>query len=131
MSNKLDKRFINLAEQVARLGGDMRYKLAAIITYKKTILAIGNNRWTGLEPFNTVSGPIYSFHAEMDALRKVLKVYPEFAQPENYGKLTLYVARKHFRMAKPCDKCEITLKKSPIGEIVYSHSPGNVGKLYV
>jgi len=121
--SKKDKHFLNLTE-IAAHTSDMRHKLSAILVFKRTVLSVGYNRHMGMElQLDRGYGQSYSIHAEVDAFRKAVKVYPEVWEA-NSG-LTLYVTRKGFKMAKPCDLCLKFLKKTPVNRIVYTTGFGN------
>src|ERR1035438_3164570 len=104
---KKNYHFLKIAERISEKS-DMKQKIAALVVCKNTVLSVGYNRHRGMEldmaPTGMVySGGGYSIHAEIDALNKAFKVYPEMRVD---AKLTLYVARKGWRLAKPCDECQ-------------------------
>jgi deoxycytidylate deaminase len=102
--------------------------MAAMVVHKNTVLSVGYNRQMGTDldkkPIGVLcSGGAYSIHAEIDALNKAFKVYPEMRV---YGNnLTLYVARKGWRMAMPCEDCQKMLKRYDITEVFYTNGEKN------
>jgi deoxycytidylate deaminase len=123
---KKNYHFLKIAERIAQKS-EMKHKLAALIVLKNTVLSVGYNRHMGMEldkkPIGVVcSGGSYSIHAELDALNKAFKVYPE---ARNSSKLVLYVARKGGRLAKPCDDCQMILKRHGIEEIYFTNGESN------
>jgi len=115
--------FLKIAERVASKSS-MRHKLAALIVHKNNILSVGYNRQMGTildkKPIGVLcSGGAYSIHAELDALNKAFKVYPEHRIWGN--KLTLYVARKGWKLAMPCEDCQKMLKRYGIEEVYFTN----------
>lgn len=120
--SKKDRHFLEVTEQVAH-ASNMRHKLAALIVCKRTVLAVGYNRHTGMDMvLDPTYGLSYSVHAEVDAFRKAEKVYPELWKAG--VALTLYVTRRGLKMSRPCDQCLKYLKKTPINRIVYTTGEG-------
>lgn len=125
---KKNYHFLKIAERIASKS-DMRHKLAAIVVHKNTVLSVGYNRQMGTEldrkPIGVLSshGGNYSIHAEIDALNKALKVYPEARVWGN--KLVLYVARKGWKLAYPCEDCLKMLKRYGISEIYFTNGENN------
>lgn len=112
----IDNQFITIAETLASKS-TMRHKLCCLAVYKNKVLAVGYNKLLSDQvPEKTIHGDIWSIHAEIDSVRKAMKVYPEL---KNEG-ITLYVARKGFKMAKPCDDCQKILKKMKVKKVFYS-----------
>ena len=121
---KKNFHFLKVAERIASRS-DMRHKLAAMVVHKNTVLSVGYNRQMGEDldkkPMGVLSfhGGNYSIHAEIDALNKAFKVYPEY---RTYGNnLTLYVARKGWKLAMPCEDCQKMLKRYDITEVFYTN----------
>jgi deoxycytidylate deaminase len=124
---KKNYHFLKIVEKISQKS-DMRHKLAAMIVHRNTVLSVGYNRQMGeyldKKPIGVLcSGGAYSIHAELDALNKCFKVYPEHRIMNN--KLVLYVARKGFKLAKPCDDCQTTLKRYGISEIYFTNGEEN------
>ncbi len=120
--NKKNYYFLKIAEKISAKS-DMKHKMAALVVHKNTVLSVGYNRFIGMDldkkPIGVVScGGVYSIHAEMDALNKAFKVYPE---ARNSDKLALYVARKGGRLSKPCEDCQKMLSKYNIKEIYFTN----------
>jgi deoxycytidylate deaminase len=120
---KKDYHFLKIAEKISEKSS-MKQKVSALVVYRNNVLSVGYNRHRGMEldkaPVGVVySGGGYSIHAEIDALNKALKVYPEIKN--NMDKLTLYVARKGWRLSKPCEDCQSMLKRYGIKEICFTN----------
>lgn len=114
---KIDLHFLNIAEKAAQKSG-MRHKLSAMVVFKRTILAVGYNRFLGAEndPVKTFQGAAYSIHAEIDAILKLRKVYPEMKYA---AKSKLYVARNKSKLARPCDECMEAIMASGLFKEIY------------
>jgi|ERR1035437_802365 deoxycytidylate deaminase len=120
---KKNYHFLKIAEKISEKS-EMKQKVAALVVCKNTVLSVGYNRHRGMEldkaPTGMVySGGGYSIHAEIDALNKAFKVFPEMRN--NTDKLTLYVARKGGRLARPCEECQTMLKRYGISEIYFTN----------
>lgn len=94
-----DKEFITIAESLAHKS-QMHYKLAAVIVHRKRVVAVGYNRYLGLNS-NIGLSDKWSIHAEADALRKAI----DYVHNNPTCKLTIYVARRGQKNAKPCENC--------------------------
>ena len=94
-----DNYFIALAESLASKS-TMHYKMAAVITDKKRVISVGYNRFLGLNS-NIGLSDKWSLHAECDALRKALSYIHDYPN----AKLTVYVARRGRKNARPCVNC--------------------------
>lgn len=119
---KKDYHFLKIAEKIAQKSS-MRYKMCAMVVHKNNVLSVGYNRHMGMEiekkPIGVLcSGGAYSIHAEVDALNKAFKVYPEMRGSD---KLILYIARKGWRLAKPCEDCQTMLKRYGIKEVCFTN----------
>ena len=108
-----DKEFISVAEELVKKS-TMHHKLAAVITNKKRIVSVGINRFLGLNSYIGMSDK-WSIHAECDALRKALA----YIHDNPNVSLTMYVARKNKKLAKPCPNC-LKLITPYIDRIVYT-----------
>lgn len=113
-----DKRFIQLAESLAKKSR-MHHKIGAVITSKKQVISVGYNRFLGLNS-NIGFSDKWSIHAETDALRKALS----FIHDNPKVSLTIYIARRGQRLAKPCENC-ISLISPYIDRFVYTDN-GNI-----
>lgn len=91
------------------------HKLGAVLVRNKEIISTGYNKALSMDKVLTRYGMFYSMHAEMDAVRKVFEV------PSGS---TIYVARKDFKMSRPCVNCLKVLKNAGIYRIVYSTGEG-------
>jgi deoxycytidylate deaminase len=91
----------------------MRHKIAAIVVHKNNVLSVGYNRPFGDIPHEGT----WSIHAEIDAVTKAFKVYPEYRLD---GDLILYVARKGNKNAKPCEDCQKFLFDHRVREVYFS-----------
>lgn len=127
---KFDKNMIGIAEKIAHKS-NMRYQICALVVCKKTIVSVGYNKFLSMIPEFTFNGTgkVYSVHAELDALNKALKVYPEFRNGE--FDLKLYIARRGFRLAKPCHKCIKVLKNSPIHSVIYTDVNDTISEMII
>lgn len=124
---KKDYHFLKIAERIS-VKSDMRYKICALVVNKNTVLSVGYNRSMGETLDKTPTGALYfggaySIHAEIDALNKAYKVYPEV---RGSNKLTLYVARKNWKLARPCIDCMRMLKRYNIEEIYFTNGEQGV-----
>ena len=126
---KKNYHFLKIVERIAERS-EMRHKMAAMVVHKNTILSVGYNRQMGTELDKSPTGMLsynggsYSIHAEIDALNKALKIYPEMRVLNN--KLSLYVARKGWRLARPCPDCQNMLKRYDIQEVYFTNGEQNV-----
>ena len=107
----IDSKFIKLAEKIANTSS-CKYKHGAVLVRGKEIISIGVNRSIGFDKILTQFGFAYTLHAELDVIRKTYSI------PSNS---TLYVARKKFKMSKPCDKCLSIINNTNIVRIVFSN----------
>jgi len=110
----IDKVYIKDAEDLANTS-QCHYKLGAVLVVDKRPVSSGYNKSLSLDKVLTRYGMLYTLHAEMDAIRKVYDI--------PYG-ATLYVARRDFKMARPCKDCMKIIKKTRITRIVYSTGDG-------
>lgn len=108
-----DQSFIDIAQSLVKKSL-MHYKLAAVIAHKKRVIAVGYNRYLGLNSDVSMSDK-WSLHAEAQALKRAL----DFIHDNPDAKLTVYVARKNKRLAKPCVNC-IKLLMPYVDRFVYT-----------
>lgn len=122
------ERIFSALEKIAidNEGVQGRFKLAAAITYKKQILTVGINSMKS-HPLQTEYGKnvdsIY-LHAEIDAIRKALKIMPE----EYLLKCDMYILRikKDYDhnwirgLARPCCGCMKAIKDYGIKRVYYT-----------
>ena len=113
-----DNQFIAVAEALA-IKSTMHYKLAAVICNKKRVISVGYNRFLGLNS-NIGLSDKWSIHAECDALRKALNYIHDYPNAQ----LTIYVARKGKKNARPCTNC-MKLLMPYIDRFVYTDG-GNI-----
>lgn len=104
-----------MAEKEAKKSA-CHHKLGAILVKNKEILSSGYNKALSMDKVLTRYGMFYSMHAEMDAVRKL------FAIPSGS---TIYVARRDYKMARPCVNCLKVLKNAGINRLVYSTGEGS------
>lgn len=110
-----DQDFIDVAESLAHKS-QMHYKLAAVITHRKRVISVGYNRYLGLNSDVGMSDK-WSIHAEADALRKAI----DYVHDNPTAKLTIYIARRGKKNAKPCLNC-LKLLMPYINRFVYTQA---------
>lgn len=92
-----------------------RYKLGAVI-FKRKPISFGYNKtnrnWPGGTTYGHWSG---SLHAEIHAL---------IAARSTVKGASIFVARKHERLAKPCNACMAALKEAGIDKVYYTNGSG-------
>lgn len=96
------------------LKSEMRHQLGAVIFNRRGyVLSVGHNRFIYTPKKTFIQNRKYwSVHAEVDAIQQ-LSVSEAFG---NY----IYVHRSNGRCAKPCEDCEIILKRFGIKKIFWS-----------
>lgn len=122
------ERIFSYLERIAVGNEGIRnqWKLAAAITYKKQILTIGLNS-TKTHPLQYAYGKnrfATSLHAEIDAIRKALKIM----SAEQLSKCDMYILRVKRdedgdwirAMAKPCPGCQRAIADHGIRRVYYT-----------
>lgn len=110
-----DIEFIRLAEFMAQKS-QMHYKLAAVIVHRKRVISVGYNRYLGLNS-NVGMSDKWSIHAEADSLRRAIN----YVHNHPTAKLTIYIARRGNKNAKPCINC-LKLLMPYINRFVYTQA---------
>lgn len=104
---------LRLAKKIALANDlDPKWMLGAVVSKGGSVLAIGTNKPKNDPRFNDYEH--CSVHAEMDALSRV-------SDPK--GSI-IYIARVKkgggFGLAKPCPRCQVTLKEKGIKKAIYT-----------
>lgn len=105
-----DAAWIAVAEKMSQMSC-CRQRHGAIVYKSGRILGRGINFYRNL-PCDAIPAGCISVHAEIAATRRIA--------PCNLVGSTVYVARSHFALSKPCSQCEKALRKAGVKRVVYS-----------
>ena len=131
MITNRDKRFFNMASQLAEYVTYERYKVGCVIAYNNKIISTGFNkdRTDPLQKKYNVERNIpdctpHKVHAEVDAIKHIIDLDIEWKN------VSIYVYRKlkdrPFGLARPCKSCMKLIKDLGIRDVFYTTDEGSV-----
>lgn len=124
-----DRKYFNVAAQVAELSTYKRNKVGCVVVYKNSIISTGFNkdRTDPLQKKYNVARDIpdwspHKMHAEIDAIKSIIHL------DINWNKVSIYVYRKRkdraFGISRPCPSCMKLIKDMGIHYIYYTTDDG-------
>lgn len=138
-SNKKIERYLSMAKNVSTLSDFPRYKLGAIVIYKGSILAHGNNscktspvqkKYNKERNYKTEASFKHTncTHAEVNCLNKIKYLDIDFS------KTSLFVYREHKNgtkaLARPCPACSKMIRDIGIKNVYYTTENGYAYECY-
>lgn len=120
-----EKRFFNMAENMAQLSTYKRYKVGCVIVYHNKVISTGCNK--------DISHPLqkkydlyrnipdkysHKIHAEVDAIKRIINL------DIDWNKVSIYVYRKMrckpYGISRPCNSCMKLIKDIGIHKVYYT-----------
>ena len=119
-----DIRYVELAATEA-YKSTVNYRHGCIAVSSGKVIAKGHNHDRTISRDGLISNNVCSCHAEIDVLRKCLRM-------NHTKKISLYIARlgsqNNMLSSSPCVECYKQMKKFDIKTLVYSESNGKITK---